>query len=855
MFGLSVLKAWDRRLKHLFAVALLALPALAGVACIQIQREPDTVSASDSAHVVVPILVQTQTPSPTATPVPDPPGPTVVPTPTQTSTPSPTREPTATATPAALSSADVFGRISPSVAFIQTSTGTGSGVLIDGGYVVTNAHVVWPFDSVRVVFPDGTEHLAAPVANWDLMADLAVIGPIDSAVSAIELVDGEDLTVGSDVFLIGYPGEVQEFPQPTITRGIISRIREWDPIQMTYFQTDAAIAGGQSGGVLVSDKGEVIGISGFRFTEAGFGIVASAADLIPLVHGLVRGSDTDNLGNRALPMGQGDTEHDITLQGYWDRRVFVLNEPPGTEVYLTVSGDTDAILAVGDVYGTVMLLVDETPWGMEAASFTTSYDAPTFVVVGHRVEGVAEVRLTSSRPLSPLVDDEDGKAISVGDIVAGNADYPGDLDYFVIDLEKDQAIEVLVSSALLNPIITIDFVGATEDQLIADDNSGGGLFGLDPLITYRAPHTGSYNIVVESAEATIGGYFLVVGNAPPDAVAFSPPPSATALPDATVGEEELTTYTSDDFPFSFQYPAAWTQSPGDPAYGISASFTGPENESAFVTVEDLVETGLGEMGLDEYKELILTSLVEGIPGFRLLSERDLTNGQGLPIVLLEFTNRESKVTWTRLVYLHENAVGVNVTYGLTSSRHEELKGLIDLSLSTFELLELSGAAAPQGSVVETLTAFVHPDDIYSVSYPTGWVSGGLQSDNHPQLPVEAVMFSSPLSEAFSAVSVDRLMGWGPRELVDWSSNELDLVERGSTAFRLISWKRVFIDGLLAYEAVLFNSKDGFDFARIELHIIVGDDRYVVRGITEQKSWAEQEPLLREAVYSFRIPRR
>ena len=47
MFALSVVNAWDRRLKNLFVVGLLALPTLVGVACIQVQREPDTVSASD----------------------------------------------------------------------------------------------------------------------------------------------------------------------------------------------------------------------------------------------------------------------------------------------------------------------------------------------------------------------------------------------------------------------------------------------------------------------------------------------------------------------------------------------------------------------------------------------------------------------------------------------------------------------------------------------------------------------------------------------------------------------------------------------------------------------------------------
>ena len=42
--------------------------------------------------------------------------------------------------------------------------------------MVTNAHVVWPFDATRVVFPDGTEFGQAPVKGWDLLTDLAVLG-------------------------------------------------------------------------------------------------------------------------------------------------------------------------------------------------------------------------------------------------------------------------------------------------------------------------------------------------------------------------------------------------------------------------------------------------------------------------------------------------------------------------------------------------------------------------------------------------------------------------------------------------------------------------------------------------------
>ena len=232
----------------------------------------------------------TPTPEPTATPTPEPtatptPEPTATPTPEPTATPTP--EPTATptpeptATPGPLTSPQIFDKVSPSIAFIETVTGTGSGVLIDGGYVVTNAHVVWPFDTVRVVFPDGSEFHGVPVKGWDLLADLAVLGPIDAPTDTLALVDGESLPIGTDMFLIGYPGEVEEFPQPTIARGLLSRVREWESIGITYLQTDAPVIGGQSGGAAVSNMGEVIGISGLAFTEGNFGIVASSADISP----------------------------------------------------------------------------------------------------------------------------------------------------------------------------------------------------------------------------------------------------------------------------------------------------------------------------------------------------------------------------------------------------------------------------------------------------------------------------------------------------------------------------------------------------------------------------------------------
>ena len=238
--------------------------------------EPTATPTPEPTATPTPEPTATPTPEPTATPTPEPtatptPEPTATPTPEPTATPTP--EPTATptpeptATPGPLTSPQIFDKVSPSIAFIETVTGTGSGVLIDGGYVVTNAHVVWPFDTVRVVFPDGSEFHGVPVNGWDLLAGLAVLGPIDAPTDTLALVDGESWPIGTDMFLIGYPGEVEEFPQPTIARGLLSRVREWESIGITYLQTDAPVIGGQSGGAAVSNMGEVIGISGLAFTE------------------------------------------------------------------------------------------------------------------------------------------------------------------------------------------------------------------------------------------------------------------------------------------------------------------------------------------------------------------------------------------------------------------------------------------------------------------------------------------------------------------------------------------------------------------------------------------------------------
>src|SRR5690606_11492141 len=99
--------------------------------------------------------------------------------------------------------------------------------------IVTNAHVVWPYNAARVTFANGEEHVNVPVHNVDHLVDLAVLGPIDTALPPVSLASGEHFEIGEEVYLIGYPGEGEKFPQPALSKGIISRLRQWSGLGIT----------------------------------------------------------------------------------------------------------------------------------------------------------------------------------------------------------------------------------------------------------------------------------------------------------------------------------------------------------------------------------------------------------------------------------------------------------------------------------------------------------------------------------------------------------------------------------------------------------------------------------------------
>lgn len=665
-------------------------------------------------------LFETLLPTPASPPVP-----VAVARPTATATLSPVAIPTRNLDIEPLRPSVIFQAVSPSVAFIDTEDSSGSAVLLEGGYLLTNAHVVWPKEKVRVVFADGVEIEDAPVYNWDLMADLALIGPIEVDEPPLALVDGEDLIIGSDVYLIGYPGEVEEFPQPTISRGLISRLREWKPLNLTYFQSDATIAGGQSGGVLVSEIGEVIGISGFGFANNEFALVASAADLAPLVERMKEDTERTALISNRLSKDKASTQHEFTF-GREPADLLLVFEL-GEDDIVTGSDpeeeeekelDFEVEFAGG---GDVAVYV-QPAWGYSVGSAFLQNDQDDTITFVPRTEGLYFVRI--SRPenfdpedatgtlilnadidLTPYRELEEGlESLVVGDKIAGYIDYQGDVDVYTLSMKAGEVVYLLAESILVDPTLLVAIPQLDVDYADNpfDDDTGGGLFGTDAELSYKAPQDGLYYVLIEDYGSGPGGYFITVDRPAEDApTPMAPPPTATPIISAFGAVQQ---YTSEGkVAFQIQAPADWSTTIRADGFANVCQATlecyGNPRNSLVLSIgeEDLNESGFGDMDLEEYIDLTIEAL-ENQPGSKVISRNVRTNALGYEIEELELSLANDLVQLRRMTYVEDGVAftasflyagrsGSEMFPPLTEDERADLDDLVRNVFDSFQIKE------------------------------------------------------------------------------------------------------------------------------------------------------------------------
>ena len=168
----------------------------------------------------------------------------------------------------ALTAEEVYARVNPStvtvvcnVSDVSASVGTGV-IFTQDGYVLTNHHVVAGGRDCTVTLPDNVQYEAKYVVG-DEVNDLAVLKIMGAGeLPAAEMGDSSLLTVGEKVYAIGNPLGVEL--RGTFTDGIVSALDrdvDVDGRTMTLIQTNAALNSGNSGGPLINQYGQVVGIN------------------------------------------------------------------------------------------------------------------------------------------------------------------------------------------------------------------------------------------------------------------------------------------------------------------------------------------------------------------------------------------------------------------------------------------------------------------------------------------------------------------------------------------------------------------------------------------------------------------
>ncbi len=163
-----------------------------------------------------------------------------------------------------LTAEQIYDRCAPAVFFVETydalgnSLGTGSGFFIDSsGTALTNYHVLEGASSAKIALANSEQfYNIAGIYDYSLDYDLALIKIEGSGFAFLETGDSGNIRGGAKVYTIGSPiGLIN-----TIAEGIISNpARILD--QIPYLQFSAPISHGSSGGALINEYGQVVGVT------------------------------------------------------------------------------------------------------------------------------------------------------------------------------------------------------------------------------------------------------------------------------------------------------------------------------------------------------------------------------------------------------------------------------------------------------------------------------------------------------------------------------------------------------------------------------------------------------------------
>jgi S1-C subfamily serine protease len=161
---------------------------------------------------------------------------------------------------ASLSASKVAQRALQVSVFVRVGGTYGAGIVLDRGHVLTCGHVLDDTDGsapIIVETADGTS-FQATLLERDREFDLALLSIADATRPRPTFATLASVAIGDEVFAMGAPKRMAF----SLHRGMVSFVgREFDGIR--YLQTDLPTNGGNSGGPVLNDRGEVVAIASF----------------------------------------------------------------------------------------------------------------------------------------------------------------------------------------------------------------------------------------------------------------------------------------------------------------------------------------------------------------------------------------------------------------------------------------------------------------------------------------------------------------------------------------------------------------------------------------------------------------
>jgi 2-alkenal reductase len=163
-----------------------------------------------------------------------------------------------------------------SIVYVEANAGwSGSAIVLDNDTLLTAGHVAYGSLGLNIFPDDKSDYYAESDSMFIYPFDAAIIHTESKLLSPpIRIGKSSDIKVGDTIYIIGYPFSVKS---DVVTKGIIScTSRRCDRIfgDIDLITVDAAAWSGNSGGAVINDAGELIGILvGVRYGFDSFSIV------------------------------------------------------------------------------------------------------------------------------------------------------------------------------------------------------------------------------------------------------------------------------------------------------------------------------------------------------------------------------------------------------------------------------------------------------------------------------------------------------------------------------------------------------------------------------------------------------